>query len=286
MTARLFVALQFLLPRHLLTAWVHRITRIRQRHVKNALIRGFVRWFSVNTEELARHTPLDFTSLNDFFTRELKANVRPVDSDVDSVCSPVDGRVSAVGYLDGHAILQAKGLRYSLEEFLTSDLDDIRSFVDGAFATLYLAPFNYHRVHAPLGGELLAARYVPGDLFSVSQSTVKRIPGLFRRNERLVLKLATSCGPVIIVFVGALNVGSISTPWTGEIRPRKKGVVENLDLRGHSTAIDKGELLGWFNMGSTVVLLMPPGAVRWDDALAEGAGVVMGRPIGSIVQPM
>ncbi len=280
MSARVFVAIQYLLPRHLLTAWTHRIARIQQRHLKNVLIRAFVRWFDIDISELARAVPEEFASLNDFFTRELRADARPADPDKDSICSPVDGRVSAAGYLDGEVILQAKGLDYSLEELLATDLDDARAFVNGAFATLYLAPYNYHRVHAPVDGELLAARYVPGDLFSVGQSTVERIPGLFSRNERLVLKLTTDAGPAVIILIGALNVGSISTPWTGEIRPRRKGVVENLGLSRHRTAIGKGDLLGWFNMGSTVVLLLPAGAARWNDELIAGASVVTGRAIG------
>ena len=137
-------------------------------------------------------------------------------------------------------------------------------------------------MHAPLAGELVAARYVPGDLFSVNEATVSRVNGLFRRNERLVMHFRTDHGPVALILVGALNVGSISTPWTGEIRPRKTGVVDVLDLSSHSTVVNKGDLLGWFNMGSTVILLLPQGVCEWDDDLEPGERLRMGEEIGEI----
>ncbi|HZW59387.1 MAG TPA: archaetidylserine decarboxylase, partial [Woeseiaceae bacterium] len=169
-------------------------------------------------------------------------------------------------------------------ELLATDLDDARTFRDGAFVTLYLAPQHYHRVHAPLAGRLTAARYVPGDLFSVNASTVPGIPKLFARNERLVCHFATDSGPLIVVLVGALNVGSIGTPWSGEIRPRRRGVVEELDLarRGVDPGVAKGGLLGWFNMGSTVIVLLPPGACDLDGDLQRATQVVMGRPIATL----
>ena len=282
MLAHLFVLLQYVLPRHLLTALVWRVSRIRTPAVKNRLIRWFVRAFDVQLDEVRAPVPDGFATFNDFFVRELKDGARPVDDDDDAIVSPVDGTVSFAGAIEGDTLFQAKGLDYTLAELLATDLDEAARYVDGRFATIYLAPYNYHRVHAPLAGELVAARYVPGDLFSVNEGTVSKVRGLFRRNERLVMHFRTRTGPAALIFVGALNVGSISTPWTGEIRPRKSGVVDVLDLSAHPTGVNKGDLLGWFNMGSTVILLMPAGTCTWDDELEPGATLRMGEEIGEL----
>ena len=280
MRDQVFVALQYLLPRHWLTAVVWRIARIRHPAVKNFLIRQFASVFDVDLDEVRGEVPDDFATFNEFFVRELRDGARPIDGDEDAVVCPVDGTISVAGRIRGDTIFQAKGLDYTLGDLLATDLDAADRFVDGHFATIYLAPYNYHRVHAPLAGELVAARYVPGDLFSVNEGTVSRVNGLFRRNERLVMHFCTAVGPAVLIFVGALNVGSISTPWTGEIRPRKSGVVDVLDISSHPVGVDKGDLLGWFNMGSTVILLLPPGACDWDDDLEPGHTVRMGEEIG------
>ena len=181
-----------------------------------------------------------------------------------------------------NSLFQAKGLDYSLDDLLATDLAEAEAYVDGVFATIYLAPYNYHRIHAPLDGELVAARYVPGDLFSVNEATVSRVPGLFRRNERLIMHFDTEHGPAAVIFVGALNVGSISTPWSGEIRPRTHGVVEQIDISKHPTAVQKGDLLGWFNMGSTVILLLPAGTYVWDEDVRAGETTRVGEAIGAL----
>ena len=278
----LFVALQYILPRHWLTAIVWRIARIRQPRIKNFLIMQFAQAFDVDLDEVKHSVPGDFATFNEFFIRELKDGAREIDDDTDAVVSPVDGTVSFAGDIERDSLFQAKGINYTLGDLLATDLDDVAQYVDGRFATIYLAPYNYHRVHAPFAGELVAARYVPGDLFSVNEATVSRLRGLFRRNERLVLHFRTDFGTAALILVGALNVGSISTPWTGEIRPRKGGVVDALNLSQHPTRIAKGDLLGWFNMGSTVILLMPPGACQWDDDLEPGETLRMGEEIGEL----
>ena len=282
MRARAFVWLQYLLPRHWLTAIVWRIARIRHPATKDFLITRFARAFDVDLEEVKLEVPGDFATFNDFFIRELKDGAREVDDDDDAIVSPVDGTVSVAGRIRGDTIFQAKGIDYSLGDLLATDLDEAARYVDGHFATIYLAPYNYHRVHAPLAGELVAARYVPGDLFSVNEATVANLDGLFRRNERLVMHFRTAAGPAVLIFVGALNVGSISTPWTGEIRPRKTGVVDVLDISSHPQRVEKGDLLGWFNMGSTVILLLPEGACEWDDDLQPGETLRMGEEIGEL----
>ncbi len=280
MMARAFVALQYLLPRHWLTAIVWRVARIRDRRVKDLLITRFARAFEVNLDEVKLDVPGGFATFNEFFTRELRDGARDIDDDEDAIISPVDGTVSAAGAIRADTIFQAKDIDYTLGDLLATDLDEVEHYVDGSFATIYLAPYNYHRVHAPFAGELVAARYVPGDLFSVNDATVSHLKGLFCRNERLVMRFRTAHGPAVLVFVGALNVGSISTPWTGEIRPRKAGMVDVLDLSAHRTTLQKGDLLGWFNMGSTVILVLPAGTCEWDDDLEPGETLRMGEEIG------
>ena len=282
MLARLFVALQYVLPRHGLTALVHRIARIRIPLIKNALISGFVRVYDVDIDDVRQKVPDDFATFNDFFVRELADGARPVARDTAAIVSPVDGTVSIASSLEAHRILQAKGLSYTLDDLFAIDLREARAYASGSFATIYLAPNNYHRVHMPLDGRLVAAHYVPGDLFSVNEATVAHVPGLFRRNERVNLHFETAGGPAALIFVGALNVGSISTPWTGEIRPRKRGVVETLDIGAAPRELRKGDPLGWFNMGSTVILLLSEGAAEWHDTLQPGSSVKMGEAMGTL----
>jgi len=282
MKAGAFVLLQYLLPRHWLTALIWRIARIRHPGIKDFLITKFASAFDVNLEEVKLDVPGDFPTFNDFFIRELADGARPIDDDADAIVSPVDGTVSSAGAIRDASIFQAKGIEYSLGDLLATDIEEAEHYINGSFATIYLAPYNYHRVHAPLDGELVAARYVPGDLFSVNEATVSRINGLFRRNERLIMHFRTRFGPAVLILVGALNVGSISTPWTGEIRPRKAGVVDVLDLTANPTSVRKGDLLGWFNMGSTVVLLLPKNVCEWDDDLEPGETLRMGVEIGEL----
>jgi len=282
MFARLFAYTQYLLPKFWLTSIIYRIARIRHSGFKDFLITRFVRLYDVDTSDTKMVVPDEFATFNEFFTRELADGARPIDSDAQVTTSPVDGTVSQAGQLLDNAILQAKGIEYSLDDLLATDIDDARAYVDGSFATIYLAPYNYHRVHAPIAGTLVSASYVPGDLFSVNAATAETIRGLFRRNERLILRFGTAHGPATVIFIGALNVGSISTPWSGVIRPRYSGVVETIDLGGESVDVDKGDLLGWFNMGSTVILLLPKGACNWHENLSAGSIVHVGEAIGTL----
>lgn len=280
MLDRLFVALQYILPQHLLTALVWRAARIRNTAIKDFLISRFVALYRVDIDEVDLDVPSGYATFNDFFVRALKDDARPIDPAIDSLVSPADGTVSIAGTVRRDSIIQAKGIDYSLLDLLATDTEQANAYVDGNFATIYLAPYNYHRVHAPIDGELIAAHYVPGDLFSVNDATVARVNGLFRRNERLVMHFRAARGPFCLILVGALNVGSISTPWSGELRPRKRGVVRVLDLSRYTTSISRGDLLGWFNMGSTVILLSPAGVYEWDDRLRSGATVRVGEAIG------
>lgn len=284
LAARLFVLLQRLAPKYLLTALVRLVAGIRVVAVKDFLIRRFVALYDIEVHELQHPVPSGYPSLNAFFVRALADGARPVDADAGSIAAPVDGTVSAAGHIERGRIFQAKGLDYSLTDLLATDIDEAERYVDGAFATFYLAPYNYHRVHAPLAGELVAARYVPGALYSVNSATVGNLRDLFVRNERLVCHVRTAAGPMAIVFVGALNVGTISTRWTGDVRPRKTGVVERIDLQaaGDELSFGKGDGIGWFNMGSTVILLLPPSHRDAFAGLEAGSRVRTGEPIGRL----
>ena len=282
--ARLFVALQYLLPQHFISRLAYRITRSRVPLVKNALIRSFVGNFHPDMSEAEQPDPLQYQSFNAFFTRALRAPARPSDPDPAVLVCPVDGTVSQIGRLDGSWLVQAKGHAYTLESLLAADLSWAARFRGGAFATLYLAPFNYHRVHMPLRGALRAAWYVPGQLFSVNATTAAGVPGVFARNERVVCVFAHEALTFAVVLVGALLVGSIATVWHGEVTPRAVRGCADLPLDAGRAALDleKGAELGRFNMGSTVILLLPPGSSEWLPGLAPGSSVRVGQALAQL----
>src|SRR5580698_1522726 len=207
--ARCFILLQRLLPQHALSRLIHKLARVRARGLKNALIRGFVRIFKPVMSDARQPDPLAYESFNAFFTRELAAGARPLPQDPASVASPVDGTISQIGYLDGQSILQAKGRSFSLAALLGGPAAETAQFAGGAFATLYLAPYNYHRIHMPRAGELRTTRHVPGKLFSVNAVTAAAVAGLFARNERVACVFEEDRLPFAMVLVGALFVGSI-----------------------------------------------------------------------------
>ena len=282
--ARLFIALQYLLPHHFISRLAYQLTRSRVPLVKNAFIRSFVSNFHPDMSEAEQPDPLQYESFNAFFTRALRAQARPSDPDPAVLVSPVDGAVSQIGRLDGSWLVQAKGHAYTLESLLAADLSWAARFRGGAFATLYLAPFNYHRVHMPLRGAVRAAWYVPGQLFSVNATTTAGVPGLFARNERVVCVFGHEALTFAVVLVGALLVGSIATVWHGEVTPRAARGCADLPLDASRAALDleKGAELGRFNMGSTVILLLPPGSSEWLPGLAPGSSVRVGQALARL----
>jgi phosphatidylserine decarboxylase len=283
-SARAFVALQYLLPQHLLSALVQELTRSRVRWLKNALIGGFLRRFHPDMSEARQPDPFAFESFNAFFTRALRTDARPADPDPSALVSPVDGSVSQLGSLNGSWLVQAKGHAYTLESLLDVEGSWAETFHGGAFATLYLAPFNYHRIHMPLAGTLRAAWYVPGQLFSVNATTAASVPGLFARNERLVCVFGAGPLSFALVLVGALFVGSMETVWHGEVTPRQPRRRTELPLDGSraSLTLPRGAELGRFNMGSTVILLLPPDSAAWRAALAPGSTVRVGAALARL----
>jgi phosphatidylserine decarboxylase len=276
---RLFVALQYVLPQHALSRLILCATRVRAPWFKNWLIRGFLKLYAVNMAEAAQSDPLSFGSFNEFFTRALKPGARSVAADPRAIACPVDGAISEAGRIEGDVLLQAKGRRYRLDELLAGRAW-AADFQGGSFATIYLAPFNYHRVHMPLRGQLRETVYVPGRLFSVNASTAAHVPKLFARNERVLMLFDTAFGEVALIMVGALNVGSMATVWAGDVTPAARRVITTLPPQ--SVALDKGEELGRFNMGSTVILLFQPDRARWQENVRAGVAVKLGQSMGSL----
>jgi phosphatidylserine decarboxylase len=279
-SARLFVWLQHLLPQHAISRLVLRATRLRAPWFKNLLTAGFLRLYRVDMEEARESNPYRYGSFNEFFTRELKAGRRPVAADPRAIASPVDGCVSACGRIEHGRLLQAKGRDYALTDLLANQ-PWASGFAGGSFATIYLAPFNYHRIHMPLEGRLLDTIYVPGRLFSVNGTTARGVPRLFARNERVLTLFEGTAGRFAVVLVGALNVGSMATVWAGDITPAQRRVLTRLPPC--AVALAKGAELGRFNMGSTVILLFEPGRIAWSAALHAGVSVRLGETIGALL---
>ncbi|HRD67300.1 MAG TPA: archaetidylserine decarboxylase [Candidatus Competibacter sp.] len=278
---------QYLLPQRSLTRLIYRLTRVRTPWFKNALIRGFARQFRVNLDEALAPDLRAYPDFNAFFTRSLKAKARPVAPGDRVVCCPVDGAVSQTGVAETDALLQAKGRAFSLTALLGGDPERAQPFRGGTFATLYLSPRDYHRIHMPLAGRLREMVHIPGKLFSVSPLTARMVPNLFARNERVVTLFDTLAGPMAVVLVGAINVASIETVWAGAITPPLGKAVRHWNYPpngGGAVRLDKGAELGRFNMGSTVILLFGRNAVRWEPDIRAGTTVRMGQRLGKIVK--
>jgi phosphatidylserine decarboxylase len=229
--------------------------------------------------------PTAYASFNEFFTRALRPETRPIDPDPRAIVSPVDGTVSEAGRLTEDRLLQAKGHEYTLRALLAGNRAWERTFAGGSFATIYLAPYNYHRIHMALSGELRESFYVPGKLFSVNRTTAQLVPGLFARNERVFCGSDSGGVPWGIVLVGALNVGSMATVWHGDVTPRKyRDEVTPLPVHGvlAPTELPQGAEMARFNMGSTIILLLPPGTSTWASTLTAGRTVRMGERIGTM----
>jgi len=283
--ARLFVGLQYLLPQHLLSGVVHWLARVQLSWVKNALIDNFLVNYRPDMSEAEESDPRRYASFNAFFTRALRPGARTVDLSPTALVSPVDGTVSQIGRIDGSSLVQAKGLTYTLESLLDEAAPAwAPAFRGGAFATLYLAPNDYHRIHMPLAGTLQGAWYVPGQLFSVNATTAAQVPGLFARNERVVCVFADGTLSFALVLVGALFVGSMSTVWHGDVTPRSPRVRCDLalDFVRANLRLEKGAEMGRFNMGSTVILLLPPGRTEWLSDLAAGSAIRMGQALARL----
>lgn len=279
---RLFAALQYLLPKHLLSRLIYSLARSESRFVKATFLRIFLGAYRVDMAEALQPDPFAYRSFNDFFTRALRPGARPIAEDPLAIVSPVDGTISQCGELQDESILQAKGHRYSLRELLGGDEEAVAAYRGGSFACIYLAPHNYHRVHMPCAGTARASLYVRGELFSVNAATARAVPRVFARNERLICDFDTPLGRVAVILVGALFVGSIETVHCGEVNPPPRRCRRALALpAGIGREFARGEELGRFNMGSTVVLLFQRDRMAWESTLGPESTVQLGRVIGT-----
>jgi phosphatidylserine decarboxylase len=275
---RLAVLPQYLLPKKLVTQLAGLFASAELGGVTQAAISRFVAHYGVDMSEAAEPDITRYTSFNDFFTRALRAGARPL-ADADYVC-PVDGAISQFGAIERDQIFQAKRHHYSTCALLAGDAALAAEFENGQFATIYLSPKDYHRVHMPCAGRLLRMVYVPGDLFSVNPTTVRGVPGLFARNERVVCVFDTARGPFVLVLVGATIVGSMATVWHGVVTPPRPGEIKRWDYTNQPVELAKGAEMGRFLLGSTVVLLWPKSTLKFNPDWTPGGAVRMGQMMG------
>jgi phosphatidylserine decarboxylase len=278
-----FALLQELLPQHLLSRTMHRLARSTTPWVRNTIIRSVLRAYPmIDLSEATNPDPFSYPSFNAFFTRALRPGLRPLDGGERDLVSPVDGTMSQFGTVREGELLQAKGMYYGASALLADESAAAR-YDGGGFACIYLAPYNYHRIHMPLAGRLTATRHVPGQLFSVNAATARAVPGLFARNERVVCEFDSEFGPLAVVMVGALFVGSIETVFAGEINPPAgRGGAVRAVTTGVGTQFARGDELGRFNMGSTVVLLVGNRAARFAGHLAPGTAMRLGQALARV----
>jgi phosphatidylserine decarboxylase len=278
---KLYAGLQYLLPHHLLGRLVYAFMRIRLVPVKNAQIAVVGGLAGVDWSESKYQDYSDFETFNAFFTRELADDARPLDADPHAFVSPSDGRISQCGRITTDRILQAKGHHYTIRALLAQD-PSAAEFSNGFFHTIYLSPRDYHRVHMPVAGTLQRMIHVPGRVFSVSPGTVRQVPNLFARNERVVCLFETAHGPLALVLVGAMLVSSMETVWSGQVTPPRGHKITRGDWTRRGITLQRGQEMGRFNMGSTVIMLLPPGAVSALEEFGPGDIVLMGQKLGRL----
>ncbi|MBS0413759.1 MAG: phosphatidylserine decarboxylase [Proteobacteria bacterium] len=275
MSDRLAVLPQYLLPKQALTRFAGWVASARWGGLTTAIIRRFIAKYGVVMAEAAEPDPAAYTSFNDFFTRALKPGARPL-ADAAWLC-PVDGAISQFGAIQRDQVFQAKGHAYSTTALVGGDAALAARFDDGAFATLYLSPKDYHRIHMPCAGTLRRMIHVPGELFSVNPTTARGVPGLFARNERVVCVFDSPHGPFVLVLVGATIVGSMATVWHGVVNPPRPGTLREWTYADGQVVLERGAEMGRFLLGSTVVMLFPKQTLRFNPAWAPARAIRMGE---------
>ncbi len=267
----------YFLPHHAVSRVIYKLTRIKSPIVPKA-ITAFAKVFGVNLEDALNSDPKSYITFNEFFTRELKQGLRPIASS--KITSPVDGTISQLGKIEDGLLMQAKGISYSVER-LVGDAKQAKQFENGQFITIYLSPKDYHRIHMPCTGKLIEQTHIPGRLFSVAKHTVNTVKGIFARNERVVAAFNTDYGNMAMVLVGAINVAAIETVWAGLITPPKGKTITNKDYQADNISLAKGEEMGRFNMGSTVILLFAEDAPELSIDLKADQSLMMGQALSN-----
>lgn len=274
---------QYILPHHALSVLMSKLTHCRIRWFKNTFIKLIITLYGVDLSEAKKQNLDDYASFNDFFTRELKAGIRPVALEKDAVVSPADGAVSQAGSISDDRIFQAKGMTFSAVDLLGGDAERAAAFKDGVFSTIYLSPKDYHRLHMPLEGKLTEMVHIPGRLFSVNAATAESVPGLFARNERVACLFDTEAGPMALVLVGAIFVSSVETVWQGVVTPPTAPSVRSWRYDDQNILLKKGEEMGRFNMGSTIIILFGKDKVAWEKDVHAGKPVKLGEKIAHLL---
>lgn len=280
---QLFILSQYLTPQHGLSRLVGQFAKAETPLIKDRFINWFIDQYGVNMSEAVRKSANEYHCFNDFFTRELETGARPIDPSPNSIVSPVDGAISQIGKIENGRIFQAKGHSFGLVELLGGTWSTARPFGDGEFTTIYLSPKDYHRIHMPITGTLKEMIYVPGKLFSVNPITAQNVPNLFARNERVVALFDTPIGPMAMVLVGAMIVASMATVWAGTINPGRH-IYRREYTGGQAITLEKGQEMGRFLLGSTVVLTFPKGTMNWNTEYQPESAVRLGQPIGQTMQ--
>ncbi|OQW77521.1 MAG: phosphatidylserine decarboxylase [Proteobacteria bacterium ST_bin11] len=271
---------QYALPHHALSGLMSKLTHCQNKAWKNLFIKSIVQMYGVNMQE-AKFQDLDhYPSFNDFFTRELKDGARQITSAADAIACPADGEVSQAGPISNGRIFQAKGHEYSALELLGGDAQRARAFENGSFATIYLSPKDYHRLHMPLTGSLKEMVHIPGRLFSVNNTTVGAVPNLFARNERVACIFDTEAGPMALILVGAIFVSSVETVWHGVVTPPSISAPRTWRYQEDAPTLEKGVEMGRFNMGSTIIVLFGKEKTAWNEDFICGKAVQLGEAIG------
>jgi len=274
---------QYLLPHHTLSTWMGKLTHSKNKLIKDLFIKQVIKLYGVNMTEAFEQNIDHYASFNQFFTRALKPEARPLTTERQAVASPADGVVSQAGAITDGEIFQAKGKSFTATNLLGGSGERAAPFHNGMFSTIYLSPKDYHRLHMPLTGTLREMVHIPGRLFSVNGSTTNAVPGLFARNERVAAIFDTDAGPMALVLVGAIFVSSIETVWHGVVTPPTINAVRSWQYQDNGPTLNIGAEMGRFNMGSTIIVLFGKDSVQWLPELTAGQAVKMGEMIGRCV---
>lgn len=274
--------LQYLVPQHILTRLVAKIANCRIPLIKNFIIGQYCKFYCIDMSDTLEPNPTNYPTFNAFFTRALRPDARPITNDQKTIVSPVDGKIWQIGQINDNLLISAKGKNFTLEQLFANN-EDATHFYNANFAVLYLAPSNYHRVHMPIKGKLHSMRYIPGKLFSVNPNIANLIPGVFAKNERIVVTFDTVFGTMAMILVGAMIVGSIKTSWAGVITPNKQKSIINWDYTKQEIVFERGLEIGGFELGSTVILLFPEKTMRWNQTLQKNNSIKMGQSLGTLL---
>jgi phosphatidylserine decarboxylase len=278
------VKLQYLLPQHTLSKWMSLLTHSKTVWLKNLFIKQIIKHYGVNMDEARVQDINAFSSFNEFFTRELKPEARPLSTEKNAIVSPADGVVSQAGNITAGDIFQAKGKSFTVTDLLGGSEQRAAPFNDGIFSTIYLSPKDYHRLHMPLTGTLKEMVHVPGRLFSVNAATTETVPGLFARNERVCCVFDTEAGQMALILVGAIFVSSVETVWHGVVTPPTITSVQNWLYDNNAPTLQKGEEMGRFNMGSTIIVLFAKDNAQWNADFTANKAVKLGEMMGNSLQ--